>query len=189
MPYCMPANITLTTSPFDCGWYTIEKFLRIHCANGTQPGLEANFIVYYDALSERYIVQQGTQQEKKYYEMNGNLTIRHIFESIFGEPGVVLSYQLESMHMSMADGSPLPEECDELLNIPVAVYHASHPGASMSFVLYETAVVQVPTDEDDLPTEEAWPASLPIMPPISPLLAPSVADADPIELPPHLLIA
>jgi hypothetical protein len=180
--------IILTSSPFDCDWYQIEKFLRIHCANGTQPGLETNFIVYYEALSDRYIAQQGMQQEKEYYEITGNLTIRHLFESIFGEPGVVLSYQLESMYMSMVDGSPLPEECDELLNIPIAVYHASHPGASVSFVLYETAVSHVPTDEDDLPTEEVWQ-----MAPISPLLVPAVADADgtpdPIELPPHLLLA
>ena len=195
MPHYLPADIAITSSPFDCSWYRIEKFLHIHCANGTNADLKATFLFYYEELSQQYIIQQGTM-EKEFYDANSGLTLRRLFERIFCDPGQEIVYQLESMHMSMVDGSPLPEETDELLNIPISEYHASHPGANLSIVLYIVPIYVPPAADlptDDLPTEEAMTPVASQMPPSPPLPSASLplpADADdPIELPPHLLIA
>ena len=135
MPHYLPTDLAITTSPFDCDWYRIEKFLHIHCTIGTNPDLTTNFLFYYDELSQQYIIQQGIV-EKEFYDANSGLTLRRLFELIFCNEGQTIVYQLERAYMSMVDGSPLPEEIDELLNIPISEYHASHPGAKISLLLY-----------------------------------------------------
>lgn len=105
--------------------------------------------------------------------------------------------------MSMADGSPIPEELDDILAIPMCDYHSYHPGASFSFVVTlgaaeeqtgdaeETQAVPATTEEDDLPTEDVDLLAQQSQPP-SPQpqlqLQLQSEDIDPIELPAHLLI-
>ena len=188
-------DLTITNDPFNCGWYNIEKFGHIHCTNGNEPNLKANFLLYYDHISHEYIVQQGTQDDKEFYRAANNLTLRRLFQRIFGEPGYTLHHQLESVYMSMADGSPLPEELDDILAIPMCDYHSYHPGASISFVITLEAPPPAPasasaTTEDDLPIEDADLVALLALPPppLSPQYLLQSDDVDPIELPAHLLI-
>jgi hypothetical protein len=192
-----------TTSPFDCGWYNIEKFLRIYTEvkMGTlsQPPLRT--VVYYDHIGEQYIIEDVYSPCCPVYNYaHKSLTIRKYYEAYFDGWPYTLSYQLVNACMSMADGGPLPEEVDELLNIPLEEFFYSHPGASVSLIIHVTeneapaVVAAVAPADEDLPTEELQtpPASLPLQLP-SPLpLQPQLteADIDPIELPEeHLLIA
>ncbi len=198
MPHYLPADIAITSSPFDCDWYRIEKFLRIFCINGDDPNLTSNFLFYHEELSQQYIIQHGTM-EMEFLAANSELTLRRLFERIFSDSDHEIVCHLESAQMSPADGSPLPEEMDELLDTTLSDYHSAHPGARLSLVLYVVPkppasaqaeeVEDLPTD--DLPVEEAMtPAAsqTPPSPPLPLVLLPADLE-DPIELPPHLLIA
>ncbi len=196
-----------TTSPFDCGWYKIEKFLRIHTEvkmdTLSQPPLKT--VVYYDHIGEQYIIEDVYSPCcPVYHYAHKSLTIRKFYEAYFDGWPYTLSYQLVNAYVSMADGGPLPEEVDELLNIPLEAFFYSHPGASVSLIIHVTeneapidanqlSAVE-PADEDlpieDLPIEElqTLPASLPLQQPLHLQLQLAEADIDPIELPAHLLI-
>ncbi len=166
----------------------------------SQPPLRT--VVYYDHIGEQYIIEDVYSPCCPVYNYaHKSLTIRKYYEAYFDGWPYTLSYQLVNACMSMADGGPLPEEVDELLNIPLEEFFYSHPGASVSLIIHVTeneapasqpsAVVVAPADED-LPIEElqTLPASLPLQ--TSPLPSQSQlpdADIDPIELPEHLLIA